>query len=73
LKEKWEKISGGRLQKQCKGFVIIKPENAIEGVPFFCPVCKKPMKKAHDTQAFHSYGCCATCEVLWVRNREEQK
>jgi hypothetical protein len=41
-------------------------------VPAWCPVCQMPMMGQSSNRSFYSHGCCASCFIQWVEDREER-
>ena len=52
------------------GKVIVISPTDIEDlvVPFHCPVCEYPMKRADDARSYREYRCCGLCELFWCRS-----
>lgn len=68
----WNKISKGRIQRETAGFFIIKPENSVKPVPFFCPLCKSVMKNAQDVHYYRKWSACYDCSTMYAEpNREK--
>lgn len=69
----WQEIRDDRLQwVHPDGFLVIKPIGSEKPIPFFCPVCEGPMKKADDGQAYRKYECCSDCAVKWAERNKEK-
>lgn len=62
----WEKISNNRMQKEKKGYFLIKPEMEVESVPLFCPVCDKKMKNLQDCLTYKKYQACHYCTTMYA-------
>lgn len=41
-------------------------------VPMFCPVCGGMMFGSKCNQTYYDWGCCATCHVMFVEDREQR-
>lgn len=40
-------------------------------VPIWCPICKQ-MMKGKSTQSYYRWGCCITCQIEFIEDREDR-
>lgn len=62
----WKKISKGRIQKECSGFSIIKPENGNKPIPLFCPICANVMRNLQDAEYYRKWEACYECGTVYA-------
>lgn len=59
---KWNPYSNNRLvYEHPDGFYIIKPKDAVNTVPLFCPICETIMLSFYDEGSFKKFECCDSC------------
>ena len=54
------------------GFVIITPDETNTCVPLSCDICVHVMKSRDDESAWHEFGCCHRCAMLWAHPRRQK-
>jgi len=54
------------------GFCVIKPVEAADGLPLYCPVCDFMLATIDDRFAFERFSCCAWCANTWAYSRAEE-
>lgn len=47
------------------------PDESLR-VPIWCPMCKLPMKGTKSDVKYYQYGCCMTCFIQFIEDREER-
>lgn len=63
----WQPYFGDRLKlDHPHGFVVIKPLETSEPIPFECPVCHMLMHSSDDTEYFRQKSCCSKCGMKWA-------
>jgi hypothetical protein len=65
-------LNGRLIDDSNEGFVVIVPIDAQPPVPIGCPVCKYLMRTKDDEDAYHKFGCCDRCAMLWAYPRRQQ-
>jgi hypothetical protein len=63
----WKPYLNERLIAQHPaGFSVIRPIEASEAQPLFCPMCESIMRSSYDDEAYKKFSCCDECSNTWV-------
>lgn len=69
----WSPLGQDRMwYRHPDGFLVVRPRDAIEPVPLFCPVCGLAMLTSDDSDAHRQDGCCDLCRMVWVVPRRAE-
>lgn len=72
MTDEWETISGNRVQVEKSGFFVVKPKDASDAIPLFCPVCNRQMKNAQDAHFYRKYQACTMCSTFFAEKYQEE-
>lgn len=68
----WEPYFNNRLIERHEDFAIVKPIDAPEPMPLWCPVCERLFGCVDDERAYEEFKCCDWCSMMWAYPYKEK-